>query len=290
MRIGIDLGGHTLSAALVDAENSIIRKIESATPPSRSVLDVLDMIAVMVSQLEEGTQCSGVGIGIPGMVDLERKGVYKLPNFPGWERVPLKSLLEENILLPVVIENDANCYALGEGSAGQARGIKDYVVFTLGTGIGGGVVCGGKLIMGAHGIAGELGHIAVAEQRPCGCGALGHVETVSAADGIESEARRMGFPADVVTLWQKRGEKGISPIWENVFDTLARAIASVTHILDPDMIIIGGGMSRAKGLLRELEPYVIKYTAPVFLPWMDIRKSDLGNDAALIGAASLIES
>lgn len=290
MKIGVDLGGHTLSSALVNNEHRILHKIELKTPPSRKVDEVLSCISAMVAELSKDCKCSGIGLGIPGMIDVRREKVYKLSNFPEWKGGDLKKIFEEVLPFPLVIENDGNCYALGEGVAGKARGKSDYVVLTLGTGIGGGIVCGGKLLRGSHGMAGELGHIAIADSGECGCGAIGHIETLSAADGIEKMARREGLPANVEILWNKRYEQEIWPIWDKALDALARAIASLTHILDTEMIIIGGGMSRAQGLLEELEPYIIRYTAPAFYPHMDIRISELGNDAALIGAACLTES
>lgn len=289
MKIGVDIGGHTLSSALVNNEHRILKKIELKTPPSRKVEEVLSCISAMVEELSKGCECSGIGLGIPGMIDVGREKVYKLSNFPEWRGGNLKKIFEEVLPFPLAIENDGNCYALGEGLAGKARGKTDYVVLTLGTGVGGGIVCGGRLLRGSHGMAGELGHIAIADSGECGCGAVGHIETLSAADGIEKIARRDGLTGDVEILWKKRSEQKIWPIWDRALDTLGRAIASLTHILDMEMIILGGGMSRAPGLLEELEPYIIRYTAPAFYPNMDIRISELGNDAALIGAACLPE-
>ncbi len=289
MKIGVDIGGHTLSSALVSSDHRILQKIELETPPSRKLEEVLNCISAMVGELSKGHECSGIGLGVPGMIDVRREKVYKLPNFPGWEGSGLKKVFEKVLPFPLVIENDGNCYALGEGVAGKALGKTDYAVLTLGTGIGGGIVCGGRLLRGSHGMAGELGHIATADSGKCGCGAIGHIETLSAADGIERMARREGLPANVEILWKKRYEKEIWPIWDRALDTLGRAIASLIHILDTEMIILGGGMSRAQGLLEELEPYIIRYTAPAFYPHMDIRISELGNNAALIGAACLPE-
>lgn len=288
MNIGIDLGGHTLSAALVTDDSTIVKKKEIKTPSGRNTSDVIQAIQNMIEELAYGQVCRSVGIGVPGMLDSQREHICKLPNFPGWEGLNIRKDMGKRFPFPIFIENDANCYALGEGKAGKARGIRNFVVFTLGTGIGGGIVCDGKLITGAHGMAGELGHIATGSMEMiCGCGAFGHLETVSAADGIEGEAGKAGFPQDLVRLWKARHENGIKPVWDRALHSLARAIASVIHILDPELIILGGGISRAEGFESELQPFLQKYISPVFLPYLKIETSTLGNDAALIGAASL---
>lgn len=285
--IGVDLGGHTISAALIDDRGVVMEKRETPTDPSRDLGNVLNSVVTMVEDLRSsGIPCGGLGIGIPGFIDTSR-GICTLPNFPECKWIDLARLFGDRISVPVIIENDANCYALGEGVVGAAAGKLDYAVFTLGTGIGGGIVSGGKLMRGAHGMAGEFGHIAGYGDEPCGCGAYGHLESFSGADGIERSALLMGFTGDIPSLWEKRHDKTLWPLWDAALRKLAAAIASVAHILDPEMIILGGGMSGAHGLLNELHPYLLGYTAGPFRPYMDIRISFLGNDAALIGAASL---
>lgn len=288
MNIGIDLGGHTLSAALVADDSSIVEKRKIQTPSGRNPSEVMQAIQHMIEELSSGQLCHSVGIGVPGMLDSQREHICILPNFPGWEGLSIRKEIGKRVPFSVFMENDANCYAMGEGRAGKARGIRDFVVFTLGTGIGGGIVCDGRLLTGAHGMAGEFGHIATGNSEMiCGCGAFGHLETVSAADGIEREAVKSGFPQDMVLLWERRQEKDIRPVWDRAFNSLARAIASVIHILDPELIILGGGISRAEGFVNELQPFLQRYISPVFLPYLKIETSTLGNDAALIGAASL---
>jgi glucokinase len=288
MNIGIDLGGHTLSAALVGDDGTIVKKREIMTPSGRNPSEVIRAMQNMIEELASGQPCCTVGIGIPGMLDVQREQICKLPNFPGWEGLNIRKVMGKSVSFPVFVENDANCYALGEGKAGKAKGIRNFAVFTLGTGIGGGIVWDGNLLTGAHGMAGEFGHIATGSgEMICGCGAFGHLETVSAADGIEGEAGKAGLPHDMVLLWKARQEKEVRPVWDRALHSLARAVASVIHILDPELIILGGGISRAEGFVNELQPFLQRYVSPVFLPYLNIETSTLGNDAALIGAASL---
>ena len=182
MRIGIDLGGHTLIAALVSepgpgAPPEIIRLQSEETPPGRGVRDVLGAMAGEIALLSDGADISSVGVAAPGMLDKDRRLALRLSNFPHeWDGLDIPKelgamLAERQIRAGVIkMENDANCYALGEGLAGEAVGVLDFVAFTLGTGIGCGIVSGGRLLTGAHGMAGEGGHMVVSGDAPCGCG------------------------------------------------------------------------------------------------------------------------
>ena len=283
--IGMDLGGHTLGAALVRGA-TLAERAEVPTPEGRSLEAVLEAMVRLAHRLApSGTP---VGVGLPGMIDAPREHFLRGPNFPGWSGLPLRHLLEERLQAPVRLENDANCYALGEGFAGAARGLRDYVVFTLGTGIGGGVVCSGGLLRGAHGMGGELGHLSIGGLRPCGCGGKGHLETVAAADGLETRGRKRGLPADARELWLRRArDPEAHAVWQESLEALAEGVVSVIHTFDPEAVVLGGGMSAAPGLLDVLRPLVEERLSDPFRPLLDLRLSTLGNAAALWGAAAL---
>jgi len=297
-RIGIDLGGHTVAAALVTDENNglpprIERKMTGATPSGRHVRDVMEMMADISATLAE-TGAEGIGVAVPGMIDADRRHARRMPNFPAeeWDDLDIPAAFEtalrsRGLHIPVKIENDANCYAYGEGSAGEAVGSPDYVVFTLGTGIGGGVVLGGKLISGFHGMAGEIGHIVVCGNAPCGCGGAGHVETLAAADGTSKRAAAKGLPEDFRDLWALRGEASADAALEPGLDALARAVATVCHMLDPEMVILGGGMSQAPGIREAVHERALIYLSRPFRDKLDLRVSKLGNEAAVYGAARI---
>lgn len=298
-RIGVDLGGHTITAALVSFKDApglprMERKLSAQTPEGRGVRDVMDIMANLVSELAAGEKPECVGVAIPGMVDADRRHARRLPNFPAaeWDDLDVPDVFggiiaSRGARLPVKIENDANCYALGEGSAGAAALSGDYVVFTLGTGIGGGVVLGGKLITGFHGMAGESGHIVVAGDAPCGCGGAGHVETLAAADGTGKRAVAAGLPEDFRELWALRGTPRADAVLEPGIDALARAVASACHLLDPEMVVLGGGMSSAPGIREAVYDRAMRYLSRPFKDKLDLRVSALGNDAALFGAADI---
>ncbi|HAF50549.1 MAG TPA: ROK family protein [Synergistaceae bacterium] len=284
--IGIDLGGHNTKAALV-VDGTIQERLEEATAPGRRQKEVCAQVARLAEALSPAGEVVPVGLGVPGMLDTFREHIKKMPNFPNWEGVPLKALLEERLSRPVAIENDANCYALGEGWTGAAKGLSSYVVITLGTGVGGGIVLDGKLLKGTHGMAGELGHIAIGKDEYCGCGGRGHLEAISGADALERLARSWGIPDDLSRLWRERRNPVIADFWNIALDAWGRALASIAHTLDPEAIVIGGGLSRGEGFLESLHPHVIPYLALPFREALDLRLSLLGNDAAIIGAAAV---
>jgi len=293
--IGADLGGHKIAAALVDyggGQARIEKRRVAPTPDSRTISDVTDAIVQMITELSRGEEIAAVGIGLPGFIAGNRRRVEKLTNFSNFDYVEfaaiVESALEKNgIKTAVFIENDANCFAIGEGIGGAARGLSDYVVLTLGTGIGAGIVAGGKLLLGAHGHAGEAGHITGLCNLPCKCGGFSHVETLAAADGVEGVSREKGLPADFKTLWERRGEAAVWEVLDRALDELARCIASVSVITDPEIFILSGGMSRAENLISELRPRVVKYLPASFKPNLKIEISELGEDAVFYGAASL---
>jgi len=296
LSIGIDLGGHTLSAGIVDLKARppfIISRIDMPSPAGRHKSDVIGILAEAVAALAGGNETDSVGIGMPGFLDKKRETVVRLTNFPAFEDVRLPDILKEIIALKdlhvnVSMENDANCAALGEGIAGAARGCHDYIVITLGTGIGAGIVANGALVAGGHGIAGEAGHLSIMEDGIlCCCGGISHLESAASADAIEKAALKCGMPADFKYIWEHRDEKEAETIVERALDSLARGIASLVATTDPERVILSGGMSKARGLAGELAIRVPPYLPAPFRPYLNIVTSSLGGDAAIIGAASL---
>lgn len=297
MKIGIDFGGHTIVAALIASNDGeppkIVRHVSERTPRGRGAADVFDLMAEIIRELAQEGPVESAGIAIPAMVDADRRHARKMPNFPPeWDDLDIVAALTgastaRGLDIPVKIENDANCYALGEGSAGVARGVRDFVVLTMGTGIGCGIVIGGSLLTGAHGMAGETGHAVVFGSAPCGCGGMGHAETLAAADGTAARARAAGMPEDFRTLWEMRGDARADAVIETTLDAMARTVATTCHVLDPEMIVIGGGMSRAHLIGEAIAARAVPYLSRPFKQTLRVEISALGNDAALFGAASL---
>lgn len=291
--IGIDLGGHTTAAAEIDPAGGLCGEIfEAPTPASRTAMDVFQTITALVKEVTAEKELL-IGIGIPGYLDRTRTRVALLTNFRCTNNMEFPILLKEHLAAQglcasVKMENDANCAALGEGLAGAARGCTDYAVLTLGSGIGSGLVVGGRLLIGAHGMAGEAGHMAVgAEKSPCRCGGFMHLEQSFSSDAIERRGASAMLSADFKELWTRRGEDSVRHLMDEALDTLARAIASLCMITDPQRIILSGGISRACGLREELLPQTLSYLPLHYRENLDLRISALGSKAALIGAGSL---
>jgi glucokinase len=301
--IGVDLGGHKVVAGLTE-DGVIAARIEEPTEPTRMPEPVIAQIARMTRELAAKTQDSGdsekipVGVCVPGGLDVARERALMVTNFAGWNGLPIRQMLEDSIGAYVAIENDANAYALGEGfaGAGLARGVKDYVVLTLGTGIGGGVVTGGRLLTGAHGMGGELGHMALGSDEPCGpgCGGRGHFEALCGADALERKALKMALemglssdkPPVLKDLWLRRKESAIAPFWDSALNDIARGIATLVHVFDPELVIIGGGLRRGEGFMELLEVRVFRYLGEVFKKYLKLRASVLDTDAPIFGSAA----
>ncbi len=286
MILGVDLGGHSFALGFV-RDGSVLSLREYETPRSRTAEAVSAALRERIDEMASGIRVDGIGIGVPGMLDLERGKVLRSPNFPGWEGLPLRFLLEKSLGIPVRMENDANCTAIGEGLVGAACGLKNYIVLTLGTGIGGGIVIGGRLLRGGHGMAGEPGHLVIGGSKPCGCGGQGHLETVAGADGIEKRAKEAGIKPDLKSLWEQRGDPRVEPIWQDSLEALGASVASLVHVLDPEAVVLGGGLGPAAGFVEALEPIVKRYLGDPYRSFLDLRIAKLGKAAAVIGAASL---
>jgi glucokinase len=233
-----------------------------------------------------------VGICIPGGIDAARERAMMVTNFAGWNGLPLRRMFEDAVGGPAAIENDANAYALGEGFAGAAKGMTDYVVITLGTGIGGGIVVEGRLLVGAHGIAGELGHMVLGHDEPCGpgCGGVGHFEALCGADALERRAREMGLGEVPVLkdLWLMRDDPTVAPLWDRALDDIARGVATLVHVFDPQAVVVGGGLRKGAGFMELLEKRIFRYLGEPFKQTMHLCSSTLDTDAPIFGAAASV--
>lgn len=297
LSVGVDLGGHTISAALVESEGKnvrILNRIDRDTPVGRDIYEVVDCIADMIAEVSRGMEISSAGIGIPGFLDVSRRVITKLTNFSGLENISfleyLGHALEKKGISPLLaMENDANCFAVGEAFCGGAVGCKDFIVLTLGTGIGSGIFVNGRLLTGSHGMAGEAGHISISDIRDirCGCGSSGHLETLASADYIEQKAVKEGLPGDFRSIWKMRNDKRAEELISDALETMARGIASLIVVLDPEKIILSGGMSKAEGIAEEIESRTLPWLPLPMREHLSIELSSLGADAGLYGAASI---
>ncbi|MDF2668019.1 MAG: family glucokinase [Paenibacillus sp.] len=306
--IGVDLGGTSVKVGICNEEGKLLHTFEGPTGAEEGAQAVLDRIAQYVKQIVSDSsysweQVAGVGAGIAGFIDLAQGIVIESVNLK-WHNVEITKELNARLNLPVKVNNDANVAALGEAWSGAGKGVQHLICFTLGTGVGGGIIINGKIIEGFRGMAAELGHMKVVpdlEAIQCGCGQMGCVETVSSATGIIRMAKDAVGRGEPTTLSElesisakdvfdaaKDGDEVAIRIVKRAAYYLAKAMAAVAVVLNPQRFIVGGGVSRAGDILfDEIRKVYKQYVPAVFVDGVDIVPAQLGNDAGIVGAAGL---
>lgn len=283
---GVDVGGTTVKIGICDADGVVRARRAIVTEPEEGADRVVDRIAAVVHALaaDLGSLCA-CGVGIPGPLDPARRTLLRANHLPGWTDVAIPAMLAARLDLPVVLENDANCAAWGESRAGVGRGAQALVLFTLGTGVGGGIVLGGQLWTGASGAAGALGHLVVDPAGPpCLCGQTGCLEQYASATAVARRAGRRS--AEEAFEGARRGEPDAVAAVSAACDALAIAAANVVHVLQPDVVVLGGGMAAAgDALLAPVREGVRRRVRPAWLERTRVERAVLGTDAGWIGAA-----
>ncbi|MFS1663428.1 ROK family glucokinase [Streptococcus sp. zg-JUN1979] len=311
--LGIDLGGTTIKFGILTQDGNIQEKWAIDT----NILEdgkhiVPDIVASLKHRLDlyglTKDDFIGIGMGSPGSVDRERKTVTGAFNLNWAETQEVGSVIEAELGIPFAIDNDANVATLGERWVGAGANNDDVVFVTLGTGVGGGVVADGNLIHGVAGAGGEIGHIIIEPETgfECTCGNIGCLETVASATGVVRVARRMAEEYEGSSQIKAAIDNGESVTSKDIFDAakegdsfaltivdkvseyLGLATANISNILNPDSIVIGGGVSAAGEFLRSrVEKHFLTYAFPQVRQSTKVKIAQLGNDAGIIGAASL---
>ena len=292
--IGIDLGGTNLRAAAIDRSGKMLQKISGGTQLSEGreavVADMVAGIKNLRNQCGE-SGLTGVGVGVPGFIIMEKGIITDSPNLPGFEDFPVRDEIERQLGAPVVLENDANAAALGEKWMGAGRDYNDLVLLTLGTGVGGGIISGGKILHGFVGMAGEIGHMTVAPTgNPCGCGNQGYLEKHSSATAVVAMARMMGLGHDLTSEavfdLAAAGDEKAKAIFVAMGQALGTALANLSNIFNFPLYLLSGGMLPARDffaptMLAECHrrSYVFRKTST------RIDKATLGNEAGLYGSS-----
>lgn len=262
----------------------------SASTPTvaeRGPSGLLDDVASLVKQLSKGKRIDGVGMGICGTVDTQRQVVlYTTDTLPGWKNVAISREMEKRTGVPCVCDNDANAAAWGEYLHGTGRGTSSMVMFTLGTGVGGGIVLDGKLVQGASFTAGHLGHIRVrAGGRRCPCGDRGCLEAYASAYAMR---RAYGKEPHEIFLLAKKGDPKALRILDEVADALGSAFGTISCTVNPELIVLTGGIAKGWPQLRKRALASFEsHSLPGTLKITKVKRSTLGNDAGVIGAAML---
>jgi len=294
--LGIDIGGTAVKMGLVDEQGAVLARTESSvsfdgyrTPILETVLRTAK--AFLSAQRKETASLTGIGVSATGQID-SRKGCVAgtCGNFPGWTGSPIRDVLQQEFGLPVTVANDANCMCLGEVWVGGAKGYTDVIGITIGTGIGGGILTGGRLLEGARGLGGELGHYRThaLDGEPCTCGAVGCWEHYAATTALVRRAREKNPDwCDGRTIFAaaQQNDPTALALLDAWIDEIAQGLAGMVHIFNPQLILIGGGVSAQRQLL--IEPLAAKVKAsvmPAFAQGLEIRAASLQNDAGLVGA------
>ncbi len=328
--IGVDIGGTAIKLGLVDERGRVERRCLLATRAERGPRQALERISRQVSRLRSGRRVHSVGVGIAGLVDHVRGVVRVPPNLPGWNGTPVKDQLEKLVGLPVCCGNDVNAVALGEWHYGAGQGCRNLFCVTLGTGVGGGIIADGKLLLGANHAAAEVGHTTVVPNGPqCRCGNQGCVERFVGAAYLVARARarlrvqlkssnvhrnqttffpgvqhaRPSLILDLVAgdlaavtpreigRAARRGDRLALLLVEEAGHFLGVALANVVQLLDPERVIIGGGMARLGAPLLKAVRRTVLARVPAFPGRRtDILLSRLGGYAGVVGAACFARS
>lgn len=307
--IGVDLGGTKILVGLVDDTGRVLERVRVATPQTgpEAVLDaVAESVAALASRADlDPREVAGLGVGAPGPLDPEAGVVFEPPNMPGWRDVPLAGMVEARLGVRAFVENDANAAALAERWAGAGVGADDLIYLTVSTGIGGGLILGGRLYRGATGTAGEVGHmVLVPEGPPCGCGRRGCLEALASGKAIAREARaavEAGRPTTLSLLpvetlsaedvaraaWD--GDPVARAIFARAAAHLGTGIANLVNLLNPALVIIGGGVARAGELLFGPVRRIVRQEA-FDRPGeaVQIVPAALGGDVGVVGAAAVV--
>ncbi|HUC91728.1 MAG TPA: ROK family glucokinase [Paenibacillus sp.] len=307
--VGVDVGGTTIKVGVCNPEGGLLHTYEGPTENDKGAERIMENIAayaqLSVSRLSRSwDEVEGVGVGIAGFLDIPNGVVVLAPNL-NLNNARVKDFLIPRLGKPVLINNDANVAALGEAWAGAGRGVSDCVVYTLGTGVGGGVIINGRIVEGHNAAAGELGHIAIVpdlEAIQCGCGKMGCLETVSSATGIIRMAKDAVARGENTTLSlvdnmmakdvidaAKAGDEVAARIVNRAAYYLGKSMAVVAVVVNPQRFIIGGGVSKAgEYLFEQIREVFYKYTPSGASKGVEIVPAELGNNAGVVGAAGLI--
>ncbi len=311
--VGIDLGGTKLEAALVDSLGLVLASTRVATDvaggPRAVTSQIIESVREVLKYKDPGHFVSGVGLGVAGQIEAGSGKVIFGPNL-GWQEVPLGDWIQGETGLEVLVTNDVRAAAFGEWRFGAGKGVEDLVCLFLGTGIGGGIVSGGRLLHGTSNTAGELGHMVVELSGPlCDCGGRGCLEALAGGRALARQARRAvqaypaagsrllslaggtleGMTAQTLVLAARQGDRLAGEILGKAKEALAAGLVSVVHCFNPQRIVLGGGIVQGMPeLVEEMEQRVRRRAMKAALGQLKIVQAKLGGVAGAVGAAAML--
>lgn len=305
--IGVDVGGTRIAAGLVERKGRIV-KDEKILTPKAGPFAIVDAIIELIEKVSSGVQSpevAGVGIGLPAQIDFSRQAVEYCTNLP-LAGVDVRGLVMSRIRQQVTIDNDGNLAAFGEFRFGAARKTRDFLMITLGTGVGGGMFFGGEPYRGSRGLGAEIGHMVVQmDGPPCPCGGTGHIESYMGRPAIAARGRELarefkgraileqaGGDIDTVTAEDViraslAGDDVATRILMDAGVVLGRALVGFVNLLNPQLIVVGGGIGEACPFIAERAAELIAEEALAGRRDVQVVQAELGNDAGLLGAAAL---
>ncbi len=303
LSLGIDIGGTNTELGLVDENGVIVAKTAIKTAAFKGAENLVERIWKQSLQLADGGKITRIGAGIAGLIE-HKEGIVRFsPNLEGWKNVALKDMFSERFSVPVALGNDVNVIAWGEYSFGGYE-TENLFCFTLGTGVGGGIIAGGRLILGANDAAAEFGHTAFEGETECLCGLTGCLETyVSANALINMAARRSPLTSSLTKLAcsgklttqrlakaAHEGNRTAQGIFREAGQRIGKALGNVVQLLDPEVIVINGGISKAGEILIEpIKDSLKRYIMPLPERRLRVVQSSLGEKAGILGASALLE-
>lgn len=314
-RVGVDVGGTNVKIALIDKKGEILF---SKTVPTRAEMGYEYTINNMKQSIREMIEeakidqnaLEGIGFGFPGQIDCDNGVVRILPNIPGWINVPIAEIMQKEFNVPVKVDNDVRCAALAELNYGAGAGCNNLICITVGTGIGSGLIVNGKLVRGASNAAGEIGHVklSINDGPICGCGDTGCMEAYASGPAIVAMAKeyikggkstkyremtnaKSDITPAVVAQAAKEGDVVAKRIFTIMGEYIGTGMASVVNLLNPEKIVIGGGVADAGDILiAPLKETLTKRAMPIQGSAVEIVPAQLGNTAGVIGASLLIDN
>ncbi len=309
--LGIDLGGTKILTSVIDPSGKMLSRDHSITPAVEGPEGVIQAILASSERALEGAaiateRVSAVGVGAPGLADTEDGILFTSPNLPGWENVPLRDIIQEKLKKKAFLINDGNAAALGEHYFGAAKGVTHFIYVTISTGIGGGIVVDGKVLNGSRGLAGEVGHMTINDEGPpCHCGNRGCWEALASGTALAKVARKQIEAAADTTILsfadgkienvtaqtvQMAAEKGDALANQLILKTayyFGVGLANLINIFNPEMIVIGGGLSNmGEQLFKPAHKVVEERAFHPALRTVRFVKADLGRNSGVLGAAA----
>lgn len=306
--IGVDVGGTRIAAGLIERKGRSLKEVRALTPADAGPFAIVDAIIELIEDVASTVhpgEIAGIGVGLPAQIDFLKQTVEFCTNLP-LAGVDMRSLIMSRVKHSVTIDNDGNCAGIGESRFGAAKGVRDFVMITLGTGVGGALFLDGEPYRGSRGLGGEIGHMVVQlDGPPCPCGGQGHIESylgrpAIAARGREAAAEYAGqvirdeaggdaakVSAEDVINAALKGDEIAREILLNAGEVLGEALVGIVNLLNPKLIVVGGGIGESCAFLVERAAEVVD--AHALAGRRDVRmvQAELGNDAGVLGAAAL---